>query len=170
MPTLQDYEALAPFTLEELVEAVNSLLRDRPPLRIQPRTVRYYISKGLVPPPSGAPRFARYGMDHLRRIIQLRVGLDQGLKLAEMDASEARQAAPRGPSVSPAEPDGATVQESGPTWSPADYGPVGSSIVKRFRLTKRSTWDVDDDADLTAEIQDAMAALSQLFMALHDGT
>lgn len=92
MPTADDYEPLAPFTIDELVGAVNSVLRDRPHLHIQVRTVRYYIAKGLIRPPSGSPKFARYGMEHLRGILDLRAKLNEGSRL--MEGAEERKRRP----------------------------------------------------------------------------
>lgn len=77
MPSLENYEPLAPFSLEELVDAANSLTRDLP-RPVSARTVRFYIQKGLVPPPTGSPKFARYGMEHLRRIVTIREQVESG--------------------------------------------------------------------------------------------
>jgi DNA-binding transcriptional MerR regulator len=84
MPSLQSYVPLAPFGLEELVEAANSILRDRPRLKLTTRTTRYYISEGILPPPSGSPKFARYGIDHLARLVSARCLQDQGMSLQEV--------------------------------------------------------------------------------------
>ncbi len=81
MPTLQSYARLAPFSLEELVTAVNSILRDRPALEVQARTIRYYVSKGIIPPPGGSPKFARYELTHLLGVVSTRVLQDQGIGL-----------------------------------------------------------------------------------------
>lgn len=45
MPRIVDYSTLAPFSLEELVGAANSVLRGRPDLEVSIRTVRFYIAK-----------------------------------------------------------------------------------------------------------------------------
>ena len=87
MPKVEDYVSLAPFSLEELVAAANSVLRDRPKLAVSSRTVRYYISKGLLPSPSGGPKFARYSWNHLDHLVKIRTYLDQGLSLEQV-ASE----------------------------------------------------------------------------------
>jgi DNA-binding transcriptional MerR regulator len=81
MPTLLEYNGLAPFSLEELVDAANSVLRERPKLQVTKRTVRYYIQSGVLPPPQGSPKYARYGMDHLVRLCGARCLLDQGQPL-----------------------------------------------------------------------------------------
>ena len=84
MPKVEDYVSLAPFSLEELVAAANSVLRDRPKLAVSSRTVRYYISKGLLPSPSGGPKFARYSWNHLDHLVKIRTYLDQGLSLEQV--------------------------------------------------------------------------------------
>ena len=84
MPKVEDYASLAPFSLDELVSAANSVLRDRPKLAVSARTIRYYISKGLLPSPSGGPKFARYSWNHLDQIVKIRTYLDQGLSLEQV--------------------------------------------------------------------------------------
>jgi DNA-binding transcriptional MerR regulator len=81
MPEIVDYVRLAPFSLEELVDAANSLLRHRPRLEVSRRTVRYYVSEGVLPPPSGSPKFSRYGVEHLLRLVGARCLQDQGWSL-----------------------------------------------------------------------------------------
>jgi DNA-binding transcriptional MerR regulator len=90
MPQLSDYAKLTPFTLDELVGAVNSVLRNRPRLQIQGRTIRYYISKGVLPPPGGGPKFARYELEHLLGAVAIRCLQDQGMDLDEA-AKQVRQ-------------------------------------------------------------------------------
>lgn len=84
MPGLDAYAALAPFQIEELVDAANSILRDRPRLRVSKRTVRYYVSQGVLPAPRGAPKFARYGMEHLAKLVGARAMQDEGQSLEEV--------------------------------------------------------------------------------------
>jgi DNA-binding transcriptional MerR regulator len=60
-PRVERYRRLAPFTLEELVNAANAVLGSHGLAPVSPRTVRYYISEGLIPPPEGARKIARYG-------------------------------------------------------------------------------------------------------------
>ena len=49
---------------------------------VTPRTIRYYVSVGLIPAPDQAGRAARYGEDHLRRIRLIRFLQEQHLPLA----------------------------------------------------------------------------------------
>jgi DNA-binding transcriptional MerR regulator len=53
---------------------------------VTPRTIRYYVSVGLVPAPTQAGRAARYGDDHLARIRLIRRLQEQHLPLAEIRA------------------------------------------------------------------------------------
>lgn len=46
-----------------------------------PRTVRFYIGRGLVPPPHGARRTAWYGREHLDRLVAIRRWQASGITL-----------------------------------------------------------------------------------------
>lgn len=81
MPKLPSFKMLAPFTADELVEAAQSLLRQKDTHPFSKRTLRYYIFQGVVPPPLGSPKFARYGYEHLLNIMAARMFQDHGLKL-----------------------------------------------------------------------------------------
>jgi len=48
------------------------------------RTIRFYIARGLLPPPNKAGRGASYGEEHLRRIGEIRQLQSKGLTLAEI--------------------------------------------------------------------------------------
>ena len=52
--------------------------------RVSPRTVRYYISEGLLPGPGARGKLASYGGDHLTRLRLIRRLLDQGVPLAKV--------------------------------------------------------------------------------------
>jgi DNA-binding transcriptional MerR regulator len=84
MPSIDSYLALAPFTKEELVDAANSVLRDRPRLHVSGRTVRYYVSEHVLPPPGGSPKLARYGAEHFIRLVAARCLIDRGLSLEDV--------------------------------------------------------------------------------------
>jgi len=51
---------------------------------VRPRTVRFYIARGLLPPPRKAGRGACYGPEHLERLELVRQLQGQGLMLAEI--------------------------------------------------------------------------------------
>ncbi len=59
-------------TIGELAEAAG----------VSRRTVRYYVQRGLLPAPDGLGRGARYGEEHLRRLIEVRDLQAQGVSLA----------------------------------------------------------------------------------------
>jgi DNA-binding transcriptional MerR regulator len=81
VPTLLDYAKYAPYTIDQLVTNANSVLRERPRLQVSKRTVRYYISEGVLPAPHGSPKFARYGMEHFVMLVGARCLQDQGMRL-----------------------------------------------------------------------------------------
>jgi DNA-binding transcriptional MerR regulator len=61
-------------SIEELADAAG----------VPVRTVRFYISEGLLPGPSGRGRTASYGEEHLLRLQLIRVLAAQRVPLAEM--------------------------------------------------------------------------------------
>ncbi len=63
------------------------------------RTVRYYIQKGLLPPPEGEKRGAWYTERHLADLLRIRQWQETGLTL---DAIAGLLAARREPPVAPA--------------------------------------------------------------------
>lgn len=90
VPTPDEFARLAPFSLDELVSAINGVLREHPRLAVSARTVRYYIAQRLLPPPAGNPKFARYGRDHLLLTAAIRALMAGGASLPEA-AEEARR-------------------------------------------------------------------------------
>jgi DNA-binding transcriptional MerR regulator len=48
------------------------------------RTIRYYIARGLVPPPLAGGRGAAYGTAHLERLEKIQELQSQGLTLAQI--------------------------------------------------------------------------------------
>lgn len=65
------------------------------------RTVRYYIQKGLLPPPEGERRGAWYTPDHLAELLRIRQWQEAGLSLdAIAGLLQARSEAP----IAPARP------------------------------------------------------------------
>ncbi|MBX3031737.1 MAG: MerR family transcriptional regulator [Chloroflexi bacterium] len=53
---------------------------------VTPRTIRYYVSVGLLPAPDVAGRAARYGQEHLDRVRLVKRLQEQHLPLAEIRA------------------------------------------------------------------------------------
>lgn len=84
MPSIGQYLRLGPFSLAELVQSANALLRHRPRLQVQERTVRYYIAQKLLDPPQGPSRAAQYTFQHLVLLVLARCLQDQNLKLGEI--------------------------------------------------------------------------------------
>ena len=62
------------YTLQELADKTG----------ISPRTVRFYISKDLLPPPIRAGRDAAYNHAHIERLEAIRAHKDQGYTLNEI--------------------------------------------------------------------------------------
>lgn len=91
MPKLKDYRILAPFTADELINNVNALLRGIPSAQIQKRTLRFYSSQGVLPPPKGPRSKARYGYEHLVILVALRTFKHLGLKLERIEDIIRRQ-------------------------------------------------------------------------------
>lgn len=150
MPTVDDYASLAPFTLEELVGAANAILRDRPALQVQGRTVRYYIANGLLPRPSGGPKFARYGLEHLRRLILIRQWLDEGVSLQEAAARLGEGDGPRTRSTKKELVFGV----SEPTRE--------VRLVRRYPLADGCVLEVEADDDVAPRLSRALRALEAL--------
>jgi DNA-binding transcriptional MerR regulator len=69
-------EDVRELSIEELADAA----------RIPVRTVRFYISEGLLPGPDGRGRAASYGEEHLLRLQLIRVLAARRVPLAEMRA------------------------------------------------------------------------------------
>lgn len=169
MPRPEDYEALAPFSMDELVSAVNSIFRDRPVLAVQPRTVRYYVSSGLLPPPSGGPKFARYTMEHLRRIIAVRWWLDQGISLEEsaQKITQREHLAPFDELMTPVVHVPQIKSESRRNMireahsSQAGHVPQGS-LVRRIKLTANTVLEVNEDCDLFRELERVQDAVRRM--------
>lgn len=81
MPRLKEYEILAPFSADELVRNANALLRHLPEAQLQKRTLRFYSSQGLLPPPEGPRSKAQYRYEHLVILVALRLFKQLGMKL-----------------------------------------------------------------------------------------
>ncbi|WP_448575146.1 MerR family transcriptional regulator [Thermomicrobium sp.] len=51
---------------------------------IPPRRIRFYVARGLLPPPRGRGPTARYGPEHIRRLEQIRRLREQRFGLEEI--------------------------------------------------------------------------------------
>lgn len=169
MPRPEDYEALAPFSMDELVSAVNSILRDRPGMHVQPRTVRFYVSNDLLPPPSGGTKSARYTMEHLLRIVAIRQWLDQGISLEEsaQKITVGDHLVPFDELMTPMVHVPQMKSESRRSQAREVHAPRMRSeppgeLVRRFRLTSNSVLEVLGDADLYRELDRVAEAIRRL--------
>lgn len=72
------------FSLAELAEEAG----------VTPRTVRYYISRGILPGPNQAGRSASYGRDHLARLKEILKQQQAGATLAEIGAQVRTRSGP----------------------------------------------------------------------------
>lgn len=84
---LEKLRSDAPYSMEELVKAANRILLDSRHAEVGTRTVRYYVSERLLPPPLGSPKLARYTFEHLLRLVSARALQDSGLKLDAIAAA-----------------------------------------------------------------------------------
>ena len=73
-PSQQDRTDTSAYTLDELTAATGLTVR----------TVRYYVSEGLLPPPHGAGPGTRYTREHLERLILIGALKDAYLPLREI--------------------------------------------------------------------------------------
>lgn len=64
------------FTLARLAEAAG----------VPPRTIRFYITRGLLPPPRKRGRQAAYGPEHVERLSAIKKLQAEGLSLPEISA------------------------------------------------------------------------------------
>jgi DNA-binding transcriptional MerR regulator len=65
------------------------------------RTIRYYISRGLIPGPLRGGRGAEYTQEHLVGIQTVRQLQSAGMTLAEIEYEFARDAGDRRPAIAP---------------------------------------------------------------------
>ncbi|MDR3690149.1 MAG: helix-turn-helix domain-containing protein [Fimbriimonas sp.] len=162
MPTIDDYAPLAPFTLDELVSACNAILREKPSMAVQGRTVRYYISTGLLPPPSGAPKYARYGVEHLKRVVAIRRWLDAGLTLEQ--ASERIQRGEHGGETQTIQRKPAPADASRLFFREDRLEPWPS--VHRIPLSEHSTLEIPMNQDVREELEQALVTIRRLLKSL----
>ncbi len=130
-------------TLDELCERAG----------VTVRTVRYYISEGLLPPPTGAGPAARYGQEHLDRLAIISELKDRYLPLREirrpldqMTSDDITTTATHLPAAPPAATFAAPVSRQLREPTPADdyiAGVLGQQ-PSRSRSTSRASPGPDD--------------------------
>ena len=71
------------FSIGELAKLINEALPDSP--RITVRTIRYYVSEGLLPSPVKKGSYGYYGQSHLNRLKLISMWRDERKTLAEIN-------------------------------------------------------------------------------------
>ena len=116
LATLRSYGALAPWGLRDLVNVTGAVLQasDIIPLstaaRARPteRTIRFYVTRGLVQSPDGKGTAAVYGYRHFLQVLAIKLRQMEGATLDVLakefagftgDMIERRVAAALGPSL-----------------------------------------------------------------------
>jgi DNA-binding transcriptional MerR regulator len=87
---LREYRNLAPWNLRDLAALVGAVLDAsavtpiNPAARAQPseRTVRFYVTKGLVSPPEGRGTAATYSYRHFLQLLWIKLRQMEGVTLA----------------------------------------------------------------------------------------
>ena len=159
MPTLDEYAPLAPFDLTELVKAANSILRERPHLQVQERTVRFYMAKGLLPPHLGAPKNARYSMDHLRILVSIRNWSEEGDSL-EAIRSKLYGTEPGSEPLTLASP--RTRKRNRDTESLEGLDEDVVRTVTKFNLGYGATLEISAHRSLNTELERVISRLQQI--------
>jgi DNA-binding transcriptional MerR regulator len=157
---LEEYREAAPFKVGELLAALDRLLGKG---TISIRTLRYYGAVGVMPRPLGAPKFARYGYEHLLSILAAKMLQDRGMKLESIVDALAPIREGRFDSFE------AEVE----TWLSGNVVREGlrgfgaSSVPdRRIALTSICTIEIAADADLRPALEDADKALQELIRSL----
>ncbi len=178
---LQRFRGLGPFTLDELVEAANTVLQRKGAEPLTRRTVRYYIVEGLVPQAEGPPKFARYTFDHLVAVVATRALQDEGLtldeirremrelRISERIASRATrwldQPGPARRSAANWYPDAALLQRlstAPPAGPPTPPSPDVGHPVRRIPLSPDLTLELREGADLTTALREVINKLIEM--------
>ena len=80
---------------------------------VTPRTIRYYVAEGLLPPPGGRGQRRAYGPEHLERLETIRQ-----LKAAYLPLHEIRRRLNAHPSSPPVQATGSVAREPAPASAP----------------------------------------------------
>lgn len=165
---LSEYKAKAPYTVNELLSAVNSLMGDED---MTVRTIRYYVGQGVLNRPYGAPKFARYGYEHLVCILAARMLQDRGWKLDRItqELAEARGGQPDAYAKHVEEwlPT-RVVRERRKPYGTGSNGSTRSHNVHRFVLTEKSAIEISANTELKKELLDASKSLQKLVKSLSE--
>ena len=181
MSVLQEYKKYAPYTANELVDAINHALRRKGEADFSKRTLRFYIAQGVVPPPIGSTKFARYGFEHFLAVLAARALRDRGIRLdkvanelkdlraGKLDKYEPmveewfgqqRIGALYGHSVME-QPRGYGESRAGRAKS-SNPGRLLGTSVQRISLTTRCTLELTGTPDVVRELRQAYQTLHDL--------
>jgi DNA-binding transcriptional MerR regulator len=153
LTTLREYRQLAPWNLRDLATVTGAILEAsgiRPinaaaSPRPNERTIRYYVTRGLVTPPDGRGTAATYTYRHLLQILSIKLRQMEGVTLSQIgheleeisgDVLERRVAASLGPGL-PAPRRLPLTSQDRPAW-----GRSGRAL---------RAWLVEDEEDGTEE-------------------
>lgn len=181
VPTVRRYRSLAPFSLEELVDSANRLLRTGRGKELTKRTVRYYVAEGLIPPPMGPAKFARYTYQHLLMLIIVRASLDHGLRLeliskqlAELESAPDEVLEQEAEKWLAGEGTNPVLETRPPRtlafWEaprvnesrfPSARKGSEEKLVRRIKLTEHSYLEIDAEADFDVELRAAIRVLQE---------
>jgi DNA-binding transcriptional MerR regulator len=92
LATLREYRQLAPWNLHDLATVAGAILESsgiRPinaaaTARPNERTIRFYVTRGLVTPPEGRGTAATYTYRHLLQVLGIKLRQMEGSTLAEI--------------------------------------------------------------------------------------
>jgi DNA-binding transcriptional MerR regulator len=111
---------------------------------VSPRTVRYYVQRGLLPAPEFRGKDTAYGEEHLHRLRAIKKMQEQFLPLDAIEAELSRRSAPE---IEALGTQGVPVKK-GPYRVPAAAPPAPrGTLWRRYELAPGLELDVADDAD-----------------------
>ncbi len=108
------------------------------------RTVRFYVQRGLLEPPFGLGRGARYAEAHLARLQEIRTGHERGVPLHDLRGrtstppSPPTRRAPRARPAPPVEPE--PEPEKCDTWWAAWDESTAAESAAALRYVPGQTW------------------------------
>jgi len=105
------------------------------------RTVRFYVQRGLLSPPLGLGRGARYNEEHLARLLEIRAGHERGVPLHDLRGRAPEPPPPPARRRAPARPpEPAPEPEQRDTWWAAwDEAPAAETAAA-LRYVPGQTW------------------------------
>lgn len=131
LETLREYRSLAPWNLHDLAALAGAILASSGVRPVNAaasalpneRTIRFYVTRGLVTPPDGRGTAATYGYRHLLQVLAIKLRQMEGAALGAIagelsettgDVLERRVASALGSAL----PDPAEIQDTGAAAAP----------------------------------------------------